>query len=88
MNTQHTPLAGRKVFTIQEVAAYLKIYKSKIHYLVSQKKIPHLKVGRNVMITLDHLTTKRKSLNAARLFLYWYLIYRALSIYLRWLTTL
>jgi len=50
MNTQHTLLSGEKVFMIPEVAAYLKISKSKIYYLVSQKQIPHLKVGRNVRI--------------------------------------
>jgi len=50
MNTQYTHPSGDKVFTIPEVAAYLKISKSKIYYLVSQKQIPHLKVGRNVRI--------------------------------------
>ncbi len=39
-----------KVFIIPEVAAYLKISKSKIYYLVSRKEIPHLKSGRNVRI--------------------------------------
>ncbi len=50
MNTQRTALSGDKVFTIPEVAAYSKISKSKIYYLVSRKQIPHLKVGRNVRI--------------------------------------
>lgn len=50
MNTPYTYLSGDKVFTIPEVAAYLKISKSKIYYLVSQKQIPHLKLGRNVRI--------------------------------------
>ena len=50
MNAQQSPVASDKVFTIPEVAAYLKISKSKIYYLVSQKQIPHLKVGRNVRI--------------------------------------
>lgn len=50
MNTQYAYPSGDKVFTIPEVAAYLKISKSKIYYLVSQKQIPHLKVGRNVRI--------------------------------------
>lgn len=50
MNTSYTYLSGDKVFTIPEVAAYLKISKSKIYYLVSQKQIPHLKLGRNVRI--------------------------------------
>ena len=42
--------SSEKVFTIPEVAAYLKISKSKIYYLVSRKEIPHLKLGRNVRI--------------------------------------
>jgi len=50
MTTQNPHLSRDKVFTIPEVAAYLKISKSKIYYLVSQKQIPHLKVGRNVRI--------------------------------------
>lgn len=50
MNTEYPLPSGDKVFTIPEVAAYLKISKSKIYYLVSQKQIPHLKVGRNVRI--------------------------------------
>ena len=50
MNMPYTHLSGDKVFTIPEVAAYLKISKSKIYYLVAQKQIPHLKVGRNVRI--------------------------------------
>jgi excisionase family DNA binding protein len=50
MTTPYTHPSGDKVFTIPEVAAYLKISRSKIYYLVSQKQIPHLKVGRNVRI--------------------------------------
>lgn len=41
---------GDKVLTISEVAAYLKISKSKIYYLISRKEIPHLRLGRNVRI--------------------------------------
>lgn len=55
MNTPYTFPSGDKVFTIPEVAAYLKISKSKIYYLVSQKQIPHLKVGRNVRIRESEL---------------------------------
>jgi DNA binding domain, excisionase family len=50
MNMPYTYPTGDKAFTIPEVAAYLKISKSKIYYLVSQKQIPHLKAGRNVRI--------------------------------------
>lgn len=57
MNTPYTYPSGDKVFAIPEVAAYLKISKSKIYYLVSQKQIPHLKVGRNVRIRESDLQT-------------------------------
>lgn len=50
MNRSYIYPSGDRVFTIPEVAAYLKISKSKIYNLVSQKQIPHLKVGRNVRI--------------------------------------
>ena len=50
MNAQIIPLSEDKIFTVPEVAAYLKISKSKIYYLVSRKEIPHLKIGRNVRI--------------------------------------
>ena len=57
MNAPYAPPSGDKVLTIPEVAAYLKISKSKIYYLVSQKQIPHLKVGRNVRIRESDLQT-------------------------------
>ena len=50
MTTPYIIPSNDKVFTIPEVAAYLKISKSKIYYLVSRKEIPHLKLGRNVRI--------------------------------------
>jgi excisionase family DNA binding protein len=50
MTIPYSSPSGNKVLTIPEVAAYLKISKSKIYYLVSQKQIPHLKLGRNVRI--------------------------------------
>jgi len=39
-----------KVYTIPEVATYLKLSKSKVYYLVQTRKIPHLRIGRNVRI--------------------------------------
>jgi excisionase family DNA binding protein len=39
-----------KIMTIPEVASYLKISKSKIYYLVGRRKIPHLRIGRNVRV--------------------------------------
>jgi excisionase family DNA binding protein len=39
-----------RIFTIPEVAIYLKISKSKIYYLVQREEIPHVRIGRNVRI--------------------------------------
>jgi excisionase family DNA binding protein len=36
--------------TIPEVAEYLKLSKSKVYYLVNQRKIPHIRLQRNVRI--------------------------------------
>ena len=38
------------IYTIPQVAEYLKISKSKIYYLVAKRLIPHIRVGRNVRI--------------------------------------
>ena len=38
------------VFTIPEVAKHLKLSRSKVYYLVQQRKIPHVRIGRNVRI--------------------------------------
>ena len=50
-----------KVMTIPEVAEYLKISKSKIYYLVTQKKIPHIKIQRNVRVFESDLKEWLKS---------------------------
>ena len=38
------------IYTIPEVARYLKISKSKIYYLVKRNQIPHIRIGKNVRI--------------------------------------
>ena len=38
------------IYTIPEVADYLKMSKSKVYDLVKQEKIPFIKIGRNVRI--------------------------------------
>lgn len=48
MNT--LSLSAEPIYTVAEVARYLKISKSKIFYLVAKKQIPHLKIGRNIRI--------------------------------------
>ncbi len=39
-----------KIYTIPEVAGYLKMSKSKVYMLVQTRKIPHVKIGRNVRV--------------------------------------
>ena len=39
-----------EIMTVPEVAKYLKISKSKLYYLIQKRKIPHIKIGRNVRI--------------------------------------
>lgn len=39
-----------KIMTVPDVAKYLKMSKSKVYYLVSRRKIPHFRIGRNVRI--------------------------------------
>lgn len=48
MNTPSLP--AEQIYTVPEVARYLKISKSKIYYLVARKEIAHLKIGRNIRI--------------------------------------
>lgn len=44
-----------EIFTIPEVARYLKLSKSKVYYMVQNGEIPHLRIGRNVRIRGDDL---------------------------------
>ena len=39
-----------KIYTIPEVASYLKMSRSKVYCLVQTRKIPHIKINRNVRI--------------------------------------
>jgi putative molybdopterin biosynthesis protein len=39
-----------KIYTVPEIAQYLKMSKSKVYDLVKKKKIPFIKIGRNVRI--------------------------------------
>lgn len=39
-----------KILTVPEVAEYLKISKSKIYYLINQRKLPHIRIQRNVRV--------------------------------------
>ena len=39
-----------KIYTIPEVAAYLKMSRSKVYNLVQGRKIPYFRINRNVRI--------------------------------------
>ena len=39
-----------KIYTIPEVASYLKMSRSKVYNLVQHRKIPYIKINRNVRI--------------------------------------
>lgn len=39
-----------RIMTIPQVAEYLQISKSKLYWLVQTRRIPHLKIGRNVRV--------------------------------------
>ena len=38
------------IYTIPEVAKYLKLSRSKVYYLVQRGTIPHVRIGKNVRI--------------------------------------
>jgi len=38
------------IYTVPEVAAYLKICKSKLYAMIRRGEIPHIKIGKNVRI--------------------------------------
>jgi excisionase family DNA binding protein len=44
------------IYTIPEVAKYLKLSRSKVYYLVQQGRMPHVRIGRNVRIRAKDLT--------------------------------
>jgi putative molybdopterin biosynthesis protein len=54
------------IYTIPEVARYLKLSKSKVYYLVQRGTIPHIRIGKNVRITERDLQTWLESNNAVR----------------------
>ena len=43
------------IYTVPEVAEYLKMSKSKVYYLIQRREIPHIKIGRNVRIRQEDL---------------------------------
>ncbi len=45
------------IYTIPEVARYLKMSRSKVYTLVTQKKIPFIRIGKNVRIRQSDLET-------------------------------
>ncbi len=45
------------IYTVPEVAKLLKLSRSKVYLLVTQKKIPYIRIGRNVRIRQSDLET-------------------------------
>lgn len=43
------------ILTVKDVSKYLKISKAKIYYLIQRKKMPHIKIGRNVRVRYSDL---------------------------------
>ena len=41
---------NEKIYTVPEVAQYLKLSKSKVYRLVQMGRIPYVRIGRNVRI--------------------------------------
>ena len=39
-----------RILTAREVAEYLQLSKSKVYYLISRRRLPHLKIGRSVRV--------------------------------------
>ncbi len=50
MTTPLTSPPAEKIYTVRELAAYLKISKAQIYSMVSRNEIPHLKIGRVIRI--------------------------------------
>jgi excisionase family DNA binding protein len=55
MNAQLDSFSGDTIYTVPEVATFLKISKAKIYYLIARREIAHLKIGRNVRIRATDL---------------------------------
>ena len=45
------------IMTIPEVAIYLKMSKSKIYSLIQRRKMPHVRIGRNVRVRVGDLAS-------------------------------
>jgi len=50
MDAGFNDIAMEKIYTVPEVADYLKLSKSKVYNLVQRGEIPSIKIGRNVRI--------------------------------------
>ena len=44
------------ILTVSETAAYLRLSKAQVYILISQKKLPHIRLGqKRVVVRRDHL---------------------------------
>jgi len=46
-----------QLFTIREVAKYLKISESSLYRYVESGRLPHIKIGSNIRLSKNHITT-------------------------------
>ena len=46
----NTPLTADPIYTVPEIARYLKMSKSKIYYLIQRNKFPHIRIQKNVRV--------------------------------------
>ncbi len=44
-----------KIFTVPEVALYLKLSNSKVYAMIQHKKLPYVRIGRNVRVRENDL---------------------------------
>lgn len=46
---------NESIYTIPEVAQYLKLSKSKVYHLVQTGQLPHIRIGKNVRVKESEL---------------------------------
>ncbi len=53
MNGPHNQLNGRLTVTVKQLAEMMGLNESAIYQLTSQKRIPHVKIGRRVLFPVE-----------------------------------
>jgi excisionase family DNA binding protein len=50
-----TSLFEDEIWTVPQVATYLKLSRAKTYYLLSRKQLPHIRIGKNVRVRKSDL---------------------------------